>query len=105
MKHIYIVNESSIASSYGIGTYIAHVINSLRDTAFQITVIDIYRSFQEFSIVWKDDVKHIQIPLPPAPDCLSSTTYRERTAENIALILYPYIMQTEQNIFLSLIHI
>ena len=99
MKHIYIVNESSIASSYGIGTYIAHVINSLRDTAFQITVIDIYRSFQEFSIVWKDDVKHIQIPLPPAPDCLSSTTYRERTAENIALILYPYIMQTEQNIF------
>ena len=65
MKHIYIVNESSIASSYGIGTYISHVINSLRDTAFQITVIDIYRSFQEFSIVWKDDVKHIQIPFPP----------------------------------------
>lgn len=99
MKHIYIVNESSIASSYGVGTYINHVINSLQDTTFQITVIDIYRSTQEFSVVLKDDVKHIQIPLPPTPDCLSLTTYRERTAENIALILYPYIEQTEQIIF------
>ena len=62
MKHIYIVNESSIASSYGIGTYINHVVASLRDTDFQITVIDLYGSQKEFTVVWKDGVKHLQIP-------------------------------------------
>ncbi|WP_118459154.1 glycosyltransferase [Alistipes sp. AF48-12] len=100
MKHIYIVNESSIASSYGIGTYINHVVASLRDTDFQITVIDLYGSQKEFTVVWKDGVKHLQIPsVHILSHSLSSSAYQERVAENIALILYPHVSQSEQNIF------
>ena len=100
MKHIYIVNESSIASSYGIGKYINHVVASLRDTDFQITVIDLYGSQKEFTVVWKDGVKHLQIPsVHILSHSLSSSAYQERVAENIALILYPHVSQSEQNIF------
>lgn len=100
MKHIYIVDERSIASLYGVGTYINHVVTSLQGSNFRITVVEIYNDPKEPTIDWKNNIRYIRFSsMHVSNHSLDLVTYNERIAENISLILYPYIDRSEQNIF------
>ena len=50
MKHVYIFNTSVRGAYYGIGTYIKQLVDVLRRTAYNVTVVNIIYQDIEFDI-------------------------------------------------------
>ena len=56
MKHVYIFNSSARGAYYGIGTYIKQLVDVLRRTAYNVTVVNIIYQDIEFDICLKDSI-------------------------------------------------
>ena len=96
MKHVYIFNSSARGAYYGIGTYIKQLVNVLRRTAYNVTVVNIIYQDIEFDICLKDSIRYISIPAPIIP---KKRLNNEGFEKSIPFILYPYVAPNEQNIF------
>jgi len=96
MKHIYIFNSSVRGSAYGVGTYISQLIGALKNTEYNVTVVNIINKDIEFDILKKNTVRYISIP---APVIDKNDLSNEAFQKSIPFILYPYIEKNEKNIF------
>lgn len=96
MKHVYIFNSSARGAYYGIGTYIKQLVDVLRRTAYNVTVVNIIYQDIEFDICLKDSIRYISIPAPIIP---KKRLNNEGFEKSIPFILYPYVDPNEQNIF------
>ena len=96
MKHIYIFNSLVRGTYYGVGTYIKQLIDVLRHTKYNVTVVNIIYKDAEFDICIKDSIRQISIP---APIINKNGQNNEGFEKSIPFILHPYIDPNEQNIF------
>lgn len=89
MKQLYIINNSSIAEHYGIGTYIEQLITCLNTCAnMQVTVITLDSQESELTEKQIKDVRYI---LFPTVQIHQDKKHSKRYARNVAYALYPYI--------------
>lgn len=96
MKHIYIFNSLVRGTYYGVGTYIKQLVDVLRHTEYNVTIVNIIYKDTEFEIYLKDSIRYISIP---APIMNKNELNSEGFEKSIPFILYPYVDPREQNIF------
>ena len=96
MKHIYLINQNSTASQYGIGTYTSQLLRCLEGSGMLLTVINFEYSQEELRVSEENNVRFINIPIPYSS--------RQEKVYNIQLkyisfLLTYYIDSNEENIF------
>lgn len=88
MKHIYLFNEGSFASLYGIGTYMEQLIRSLQGrTDFSLNVVLLHAEKDEFTIEKVDGVRTFYLPLVRRSFSTNISVYMR----NAWYLLAPYI--------------
>ena len=95
MDHIYIFNQESSASRYGIGTYIKHLTYCLKDTKYLLSIITLHTKQKELSVKYLSGVRHIRIP----QIYVNIDGYEQVYQESVVYMLIPYISKREKNIF------
>ena len=96
MRHIYIFNSLVRGTNYGVGTYIKQLVDILKHTEYNVTIVNIIYKDIEFDISRKDSIRYISVP---APVINKNELSNEGFEKSIPFILYPYINKSEQNIF------
>ncbi|WP_075558872.1 glycosyltransferase [Parabacteroides timonensis] len=96
MRHVYIFDSSARATNYGIGTYIKQLVDALKYTRYNITIVNIIHKDVEFEILNKGPIRYILIP---APVINKNNLNFEEFEKSIPFILYPYVDKNENNIF------
>lgn len=101
MKHLYIIDETSRAANYGIGTYIREVTHALSGASIKITVICLHSVGHDETVV--EEVEGIRyINIVSRSGVRSSTPpllVKQRQLRNIFYILLPFISKNDENIF------
>lgn len=87
--NVYIYNELSIASAYGIGTYVNELVSCMKDE-LNINVILAQTNDKEFEIENKDGVRYWKIPVP-----VYRTNEMDEYYFTIATFLKAYITEDE----------
>ena len=99
MKHIYLINSTTRAAQYGIGTYIKQMQECLKgNDAFCLSLIEINSDVREFKVI-VDKRKNIRRLLIPGTQTRGTLKDNERFYRNIIYLLAPYISSSEKNIF------
>ncbi|WP_080903079.1 TIGR04157 family glycosyltransferase [Parabacteroides sp. Marseille-P3160] len=89
-KKLYIFNGTSRAATYGIGTYINELANSLKNTDIDFTVVHLYAEGNEVQQVEKDGYKQIQIPADNNPaKARGSQRYYSKTVSYLLREIIP----------------
>ena len=96
MKHIYIFNSSARGTIYGVGTYIKQLVDILKYTKYNVTIVNIIFKDIEFDVLKKGSVRYISIPNPVIN---KNDLSIEAFEKSIPFVLYPYIDKNEKNIF------
>lgn len=101
MKHLYIIDETSRAANYGIGTYIREVTSALSRISIRITVVCLHAVGHDETIVEEvEGVRHINIV--SRSSIRGNTTpllIKQRQLRNIFYVLLPFISENDENIF------
>lgn len=101
MKHLYLIDETSRAANYGIGTYIREVTHALTGASIRITVICLHAVGHDETVVEEvEGVRHIKIV--SRSSIRSSTApllIKQRQLRNIFYVLLPFISKNDENIF------
>lgn len=96
MKHVYIFDSSARAANYGIGTYIKQLIDALKYTRYNVTIVNIIHKDIEFEVLNKGLIRYILIP---APIINKNNLNFDGFEKSIPFIIYPYVDKNENNIF------
>lgn len=100
--NIYLINEISTASSYGIGTYINNIICGLKDYA-QLNIITLNSKEGEFQISCRNKVNYWDIPYTFISKKISLSSdpilYKKIYYESVVDLLKIYIKDTSDLIF------
>ena len=86
-QKIYIFNKTSRASIFGIGTYINQLIDCLKTTNIDFSIIHIFSGEQEASIIEKDGYQQVSIPQINALGSKSNEYYNR----NLVYLLKEFI--------------
>lgn len=100
MKNIYLINNTSIASKFGVGTYISQLsrfLENIKDIA--LTVITLNSEKDEMCVTYKNGVRSIVIPKPVVKDYFFVKKQSYKYYRNVAYLLQPYIISENENIF------
>lgn len=100
MKHLYLVNETSRAANYGIGTYIDQLVKTLMIEDIKLHVIYLYSVKHKklfFEII--NGVEYIYIPSNQYENNIAYKKVFNRYYENAFFLLRPYLVQDEEMIF------
>lgn len=106
MKQLFIINENSRSSIYGIGTYINQLILSLKNEAIDLNVINIFSDkYPCFHTDKKDNVSFFYVPIWTGTRRGLYDIETKRYYENIIYLLKPYVIFSYETIFhLNLMH-
>lgn len=96
MTHLYIFNSAVRGAEYGIGTYIRQLLSALKSSGLKVTMVKTIYSDKEFTVEEKKGVRYITIPAPVVGTVTDELDAFDKT---IPFILFPYIDNSEQNIF------
>lgn len=86
-RKIYILNGTSRAAAYGIGTYINQLIHCLKESCMEFDLVHLYGEGNEVSIEQKDGYQIISIPKVPYVHAKSQHYY----TRNVAYLLREFI--------------
>ena len=95
MDHIYIFNQESSASQYGIGSYIKHLTYCLKDSTYTISVVTLHTKQKELSVKYLSGIRYIKIPKIH----VNIVGYEQVYQESVVYMLVPYISKKDKNIF------
>ena len=96
MKSLYIINSTSRAADYGVGTYIQQVLNAVKKRQFSVNIV--YLFSEEDSMVYEEDnVRFIKITSPRVGR--SSSEVISRYYRNVYYFLSPYISKQDDIVF------
>lgn len=97
MKQLFIVNNGSKASQYGIGTYIRQLLSCLQTcVSMQVTVIVLDSQENELTEKQVDGVRHL---LFPTIHIHANEKDYKRYARNVAYALFPYVNPATEIVF------
>ena len=96
MKHIYLINNDSPASMYGVGTYIKQLLKCLDGGDMRVTIVNLESSQETHNISEENNIRTLNIP-----SCHSSTQEKDqnRYQKYVSFLLTYYIDSNEENIF------
>lgn len=96
MKRIFIINNHfGSAAQYGIGTFIEQLLNSLCNTDFHITVVELCSSAKFLHTEYKNGVEYLHIPMIPNLTKENNDIY----CRNAAYILLTFIEPEDECTF------
>lgn len=94
MKHIYLFDEGSFASLYGIGTYREQLIQSLKGTSdFSLNVIFLHVDREEFTVEIVEGIRTFYLPLVRRAFSENMSIYMR----NVWYLVSPYISTGEKD--------
>lgn len=94
MKHVYLINEKSRASIYGIGTYMTQLIDSLKyKKDIQLHYVQLNAEVEEVKIEYSDGLFYHSFPSLIAYK--STPEHQEKYYRNISFLLFHQISGTE----------
>ena len=97
MKHLYIIDQCSSASLYGIGTYIQQIINIWRmDVCSALTIVKLESGTNVIEEGWSDGVRYLWFPT----ETDEAEMRHERSCLDFAESLRFCMNEEEDNIFL-----
>lgn len=100
MKHIYLFNNTSIASKFGVGTYISQLTGFLENVKdIILTVVTLNAEKGEMCVTYKNNVCSIIIPKPIVRDYLLVKKRNYKYYRNVLYLLSSYIENGNDNIF------
>lgn len=101
MKHVYIINQESRATFYGIGTYTQQLVSAIQLLCYRITVVTLSYKYQWIEVKEIEDVRYITIPMPSMERYTRFFSEKEdkRYLRNVYYMLIPYVCQKEKLIF------
>lgn len=98
--NLYIFNESSRASVYGIGTYLRELTHSLRESIMNVTVIHLNANKPQVEMEETDHIRHWYFP-----GAIENTPYLDHASRsrqyyrNVVYLLQVHILDTNQLVF------
>lgn len=92
MRHIYLLDNNSIGSIFGVGTYIRNLVDILKNEPLLVTVVKLSNGIEHVEVSHKENIRYIFIPAVRANQ-KCNFYYR-----NTFYILYPHINPNEENI-------
>ena len=100
MVNLYIFNESSRATVFGIGTYIRELSSALKDSGINVCIVHLRSGIQEKKSVESDGIRHLHIP-PPVNRNISLVWNRpsELYYRNVVYLLRLQIKDTDRLVF------
>ena len=97
MKHLYIIDQCSSASLYGIGTYIQQIINIWRmDVCSALTIVKLESGTNVIEEGWSDGVRYLWFPSETEEEEMRHESYCLDLAESLRFCMN----EEEDNIFL-----
>lgn len=97
MRNIYIVNNSSVASQYGVGTYVEQLTKVVRERAdLNLTIVQICANVENIEMRTNNGIRQFLIP---SVDVQDNSFLYERYCRNISYILQEYIDLFNINVF------
>ena len=61
--HVYLFTEQAIGATYGIGSYLSLLLETLRgETDFKVTVVELLSDKEETEEIFQDEVRYLYIP-------------------------------------------
>lgn len=100
MKNIYLFNNTSIASKFGVGTYISQLTRLLENIeGIALTVVTLNSEKEEMCVTYINNVRSIIIPKPIVKDYLFVKKQSYKYCRNVIYLLQPYIENENDNIF------
>lgn len=100
MKQVFVINELSIGSKYGVGTYIDQIIRAFEGfEEWHLNVVELYSCNLENKIIEINNVTYFYIPGPPyGNDTNRNIIYKIKYYRSIYYYLSPYL-SIENNLF------
>lgn len=96
-KHIYIINNSSTAAQYGVGTHIQQLISVLKQhDDLKLTIVKVCANVEEFSIETINEVRYLLIP---NIDQDKQKFCYDRYCRNVSYLIEEYIDVADTTIF------
>ena len=84
MKHLYIIDQCSSASLYGIGTYIQQIINIWRmDVCSALTIVKLESGTNVIEEGWSDGVRYLWFPSETEEEEIRHESYCLDLAESL----------------------
>ena len=100
MINLYIFNETSPGSVYGIGTYIKELINALKDSNIRICVVHLRSKREDMEIICMDSINHWYIPDSTSTNkSLNKNCQNELYYRNVCYLLKLHINEKNKLIF------
>lgn len=101
MKHLYVFKMETIATDYGIGTYLKQVTGCFfMENDIKVTIVNMMASNKELAIESMDNLRNIFIPAPKTSSSrLIQLTEMDKYCFVTACLLKEYISEEDENVF------
>ncbi|MDR0843631.1 MAG: glycosyltransferase, partial [Tannerella sp.] len=99
-RKIYLFNQVSKATNYGIGRYIEQIVNLVKNTDMILTIVELYsKNAKEVSVTKERYGNRIAIPFVSTSSSFHTEKADGRYARNVAYLLKEYIPDNEDCLF------